>query len=689
MPIVTQKMTAYDGAFHSDICETTGVDFFHRPQRRCGIQLPSIGSVYTDLAGNSKIGLRPGDLVTIFADGCVQTGGFGGTWKRYVNPQGRNADRLYHGTLGVLNAVEPDGTGLPNPVRIQDLLQGLQPVWIPVGQPLRLGYEDDNYSDNGYWGHDNGNPPQCNLDFSHGFGGNAFVTVVIQHDQPQPGVPTLRDWDVVRDDLDRKQFDFNALLFNPRWQWQTTPPQPNTPPLRRFDEDCPSVEECTTQAPTTDNGSIAEHVGDTASIGAFGSCNSGHLNWETATYKGRIFWKDHSFWDDDYDLLLVPSSLSNGFANGVTGDNTLAPTNEYAIKLEFDEGESIDYFVTQFWQDFRAAVHNDNDPGGMVDGKEAVVIGLLGLDRAHGSRSELHPVFALAIHVNSGASDDHWAFFIRNYGNEGFCSDNQHYIESDLQAVTLQLPRLNTVSNTAKANPRSGTPRFATNIRQFQPPEVFAAGSSQDTFITVFLPPPPNNGDEGAWWSGDLHLEWKEDPSVSITATALVVANAPGPAEDEGEGDPEAQLTQLFETLTPQQQADVLAILPPRIVAVPQTFLVEPVFVDNPPLSASVPPVHTFTIDPRLQRRRADIAMSFCGATNGKLESDLGSCVAGDLDGDTKVDCSDLAIVKAAFGKRKGQSGYDLRADTDGSGVVDIKDLAFVAQKLPAGTQCP
>jgi hypothetical protein len=65
------------------------------------------------------------------------------------------------------------------------------------------------------------------------------------------------------------------------------------------------------------------------------------------------------------------------------------------------------------------------------------------------------------------------------------------------------------------------------------------------------------------------------------------------------------------------------------------------------------------------------------------------SALPGDLNGDGAVDCRDLAIVKASFGKRNGQPGFDPRADTNGDGVVDIKDLAFVSQQLPAGTRCP
>jgi hypothetical protein len=63
--------------------------------------------------------------------------------------------------------------------------------------------------------------------------------------------------------------------------------------------------------------------------------------------------------------------------------------------------------------------------------------------------------------------------------------------------------------------------------------------------------------------------------------------------------------------------------------------------------------------------------------------------VPGDLNGDGTVDCADLAIIKASFGKRRGEAGYDSKADVNNDGVVDVKDLAFVSQKVPAGTKCP
>lgn len=62
--------------------------------------------------------------------------------------------------------------------------------------------------------------------------------------------------------------------------------------------------------------------------------------------------------------------------------------------------------------------------------------------------------------------------------------------------------------------------------------------------------------------------------------------------------------------------------------------------------------------------------------------------VMGDLNGDGVVDCKDLAIVKASFGKRTGQAGFNASADINNNGVVDINDLAFVSKLLPKGTVC-
>ena len=131
-----------------------------------------------------QIWFQPGDRVTIQAGGCVQTGGHGKTWKRYVDPSGPNADRLYHGLISIPSVTGvPAATGAPPDLkRIAGYVNHTRLVPSGVktaGLFLSLGYEDDDYSDNGYWGHDDGTGDQCK-----GFG-NAFVIITIERACPK------------------------------------------------------------------------------------------------------------------------------------------------------------------------------------------------------------------------------------------------------------------------------------------------------------------------------------------------------------------------------------------------------------------------------------------------------------------------------------------------------------------------
>jgi|GEM_PF-6644551 len=61
---------------------------------------------------------------------------------------------------------------------------------------------------------------------------------------------------------------------------------------------------------------------------------------------------------------------------------------------------------------------------------------------------------------------------------------------------------------------------------------------------------------------------------------------------------------------------------------------------------------------------------------------------AGDVNGDGVVNCTDIAIVKAAFGSYQGQATYDPRADVNHDFKINILDLSFVASRLQVGTRC-
>jgi hypothetical protein len=62
----------------------------------------------------------------------------------------------------------------------------------------------------------------------------------------------------------------------------------------------------------------------------------------------------------------------------------------------------------------------------------------------------------------------------------------------------------------------------------------------------------------------------------------------------------------------------------------------------------------------------------------------------GDVNVDGQVDCGDLDIIRASFGKKAGELGIDARADVNLDGVVDIRDIAVaIANFTTPGAVCP
>ncbi len=150
-------------------------------QTTWSISRPNVRKSVTEY---TQIRFKPGDTVKVYAKGCVQTGGSGRTWKRYVDPRGDNSDRLYHGLIhipGITNKpVTIQQFGLNVSHKIPETLPG---SLKPEDLFLRLGYQDDNFSDNGYWGHDDGTGDQCK-----GVG-PAIVTISIGHNGTNPVNP--------------------------------------------------------------------------------------------------------------------------------------------------------------------------------------------------------------------------------------------------------------------------------------------------------------------------------------------------------------------------------------------------------------------------------------------------------------------------------------------------------------------
>jgi hypothetical protein len=221
--------------------------------------------------------------------------------------------------------------------------------------------------------------------------------------------------------------DSNGFALNPVWQ-QTlvTGPRPDVcsfcPCSSQNPSDWQNAANCTTQTLHTNS-----------SLECFG-----HVNWFPVTYHGTVFWGGHSnswYDDDDYYFDVNRQDLALATTNGNGG----------GIHVEFDSNQTVDSWddTNTWWDDFHHHFVDDNDAAahGHIDGKEVFVIGMLGLDMQHGVHSEFNPVYAMFVHVQDDAAQDRWAFFFKNFGNEGYCGDNDEPLQWPTQNVyRVRLP---------------------------------------------------------------------------------------------------------------------------------------------------------------------------------------------------------------------------------------------------------
>ncbi len=630
-----------------------------------------------------QITFSPGDIVTFTADGCVQTGGSGDTWKRYLNPNGPNSgppSGLYFGTVKIEFAQLANGPLIENtplasltpPIPVPGLAP--QKIFIPSlpnypnvsSIDLVLGYVDDNSTEaggNGYWQHDDGNNGQCantSPDAPYGqFGGPAWVKLHVVHDKSNPfGSVVHKDWDLVAHGMDP-----NGLPLNPEWGWQingglltSTGIHPLGPDPAAFTVGCPPA--CTSQNPSFDEaqlswGNALNHF--------FGVCQhydppqnynpwtaSGHLDWFDATYTGKIFWVTHdggAFGDDDYNMRIVTPNFHRDPA-GTTFFNVNVDdaSDEDNIGIEFDSDETIDrYSQSAFWNSFHQAVDNqgDVDAGGLIENHDAVVIGLMGIDEMHDVYAEIHPVHALAIREGSQApngsaplnpADDRWFFFVRNWGDEGECSHLQHYLLSN--QITLQLPPPSAQQNVAELNV-SLTQVFGASGIVGSP--AFNSGP-QGTFVTFNLPDSANQ----PYVFGEVSLNWTgkplppPGPGARRDRIDVTLASAPKPppvvvrkpVREESGPEPEQRLRNMWNSTPPDRQALyrtlLAALYPPQRTLASRSLTVT--INPKPPSRPAKFPAHASA--PAVEKLKRDAArmQALCAANAGRIPSEPKWC---------------------------------------------------------------
>jgi len=416
----------------------------------CTIEKPVVTRPDTEYRA---VQFAPGDTVYVNADGCVQTGGFGSTWKRYVNPDGAESEHLYHGLVRIPTA-RLAGTDVGNSLtRIKNVV-GRSIAVTGEGVPesglvLHLGYEDDNLSDNGYDRHDDGTEDQCKGDHGND-GGPAHVTITICRKVQCGPVGSRFDFDVLSSSVDP-----NGFLLNPHWSWQDRPGNhgqiPSTSLCHDFSKHDlgrppkPSFSDCTDQTDldsvdTPDGANWAACTTPKVATAVLKPPFAGHVNWFPITVEGHVGTITHEWKDDDYDFSL--ESCDKSLMSNCDQQDSLYTNGRGYLHVEFDSDETIDHFGSDAWVDLRANVNSGtNDSVRRRFAGHTIMTGLFCLDGEHELKSELHPLYAMATRPEKfewDPSDEVWLIFARNRGDEGYCSSQ--IWDGGFEDYTFRLP---------------------------------------------------------------------------------------------------------------------------------------------------------------------------------------------------------------------------------------------------------
>ena len=312
-------------------------------------------------------------------------------------------------------------------------------------------------------------------------------------------------------DLRGSARDANNLLSQPQWGGQTAsgifpdPMDTTKCPNKDF-----SGPQCSSASREVDTPKPPKSV-----ICAFGGAPSqrakGHVNWEPATYEGTISFGNYS---DDFDWTWNFKPLNE---EGLTKKNhgPVKDKPEY-IHAEFDSRETVNGFLTTTWRSLRDSFACFEDEPGcpqmtaaarkLLDGKRAIITGLMGLDTEHGGYSELHPVYAMAIEVNPAVDNNTWILFIRNRGNEGFCSRRDHPLPVTLSKFSLVIPK--PTGSVVTAASFSNETNFSSTIENNCPALQYDPGKQAAIVDYNFLQQPVGRPFRGPMLEGELHIQW-------------------------------------------------------------------------------------------------------------------------------------------------------------------------------------
>jgi hypothetical protein len=157
--------------------------------------------------------------------------------------------------------------------------------------------------------------------------------------------------------------------------------------------------------------------------------------------------------------------------------------------------------------------------------------------------------------LNNDPQDDQWALLVRNWGDEGFCSQDMMAVPTT--TLSFFLPRPFATGGTANTNELYSNNDTAISVTT----------KSGGAVVMLDLGPP----EQRTLVHGKIHFSWtlSHGAPIGVTAVAGLVAPhaalaATGIRETEG---PEATVRRLFTNLPPAKKAEVQAKLrkPPQV----------------------------------------------------------------------------------------------------------------------------
>jgi hypothetical protein len=281
------------------------------------------------------------------------------------------------------------------------------------------------------------------------------------------------------------------------------------------------------------------------------------MNWFPVTYEGTVAWEGHSSSisdDDDY------------YMNVRRTDQALETAAGGGVHLEFNSEETVDNWddTNTWWDDFHHKGVDADDATAhlMIDGKFVILIGMAGADLTHTNTSELHPVYAMFVRTPMPEpTQEKWSFFVRNWGDEGFCGPNQEPIPQNTIQVRIPQRPGATKFSLVGANvynywndDDNGCSKQGWGYQRVPDGALFTFGLQQSA--------------DQCGFTGDLIIDWgvAESPAArkAMTATTLSPATRKPPsattrppgvlASSEGE-DGDAELKARIDKLTPSARA--------------------------------------------------------------------------------------------------------------------------------------